>query len=360
MLTIEGEITLTTPLHITTPGSFKVDEEGRIGNSGKPITRVTQMPLALRHPIELPDDRVLSRVSIPCINANLLRGRIRRECAAIIFESLEERDETIPLSMAHILTCLSYGNPNGGTRLDYELIKKARDHVYAGLWGGGPDMLKSGLVVHNALPITDLTINEGFVPLGARSSSRNERSVNGQRNLLGHTGLTYVTHIFKKDDIIHFSDPMMPKIVTKYETVVPELQSKIFDGRKKRKDDPTQKKSDIDNMFAVEMVMPGVSFTFRLELAEYLSDAQTGLILLALERIKRKQGLGGWLRAGLGKFDFKYHLYEENLDGSTDSIDDELIEEYKKQALESASHVSEEDLVAIYAQPENELKKKAS
>lgn len=370
MLVIEGEITLTTPLHIASPGGKKINNEGGFVNGGvkeaKPMTTVVSMPIPLKNPIVIEsakddiDDKIITRIDVPTINANLLRGRIRRECASLIFESLCEREETIPLEMAHVLTCLSTsGVPSGESILRYDYVQMARNHVFAGVWGGGTHMLKSAISVYGAMPIHEYLLENGYTQYGMRHNEREEASVNPGRNQLGYLGITYITDFFKKDSVLHFECPILEKVITNYKDTISDYQDKIIKERLDKKSNGGKKK-DLDNMFGMENIAPGVSFTFRLEFGSHLNGEQIGLVLLAIERMKKRQGLGGVIRYGMGQFDFNYGLYEVHSDGDYELIDDETINQYKDDAGDAINNITETDLMDIYREPESKDEKKAA
>ncbi len=357
MRIIEGEITLTTPLFIASTEDMKINNDGYIISSGsagsdaKSVTTMIKTPVALKEPITITDndDNVVKSIpciDVPTINSNLLRGRIRRECANLIFESLCDREETISLSMGHVLTCLSTsGSPSGDNIIRYSYLQQARSHLFAGLWGGGANMLRSGISVFDAKPLHHYLLENNYVEYGCRHNVRDELAVNTQWNKLGHLGLTYVTHQFKKDDVLHFSCPILDKVVTDFNKEVPAYQDAVV---QLRKDAKAKVKLGLDNMFGFESVMPGVSFTFRMEFKDHINDEQVGFILLALDRLKTKQGLGGSTRYGMGRFDFNFNLYEANDDSTYIVIDDEITDEYKSQAQLAINNISEDDLLGIY------------
>lgn len=365
MRVIEGEITLTTPLHIASPGTAKLKDDGYFVSSttkeAKSVTTVVKTPIVLKDPIIIEhddkDDKIITRLDVPTINANLLRGRIRRECANMIFESLCEREETVPLQMAHVLTCLSTsGSLSGDKVIKFDYHHMARKHIFAGVWGGGTNLLPSGISVYNAMPIHDYLLENGYTPYGMRQNRRDDLSVSPSSNLLGHLGLTFITHLYKRDDVLHFRCPILNKVITNYNDVIREYQDRILEARKSQKE-VDGKKTDLDNMFGTENVMPGTSFTFRMELADYLDDAQVGMLLLALERMKERQGLGGSTRYGLGRFEFEYDLYDDHRDGTFSLIDEEITDDYKQQAREGINAICESDLMTIYREPESKEEK---
>lgn len=359
----QGILTTTTPLHIASADSARINEGQLVYGEkakGKPFTRVTRMPSHLNSPlVSMSGDepKEYPFAELPVINGNTLRGRLRREMAGAVLDSLVERGETISLDLLHILTCgAATGAPSGNMDIEYELVKAARENLYSGVWGGGPDLFRSGVNVFSAVPVMDLTIENNFVPNNMITSEVMIQA--SARNLSLRTlGTTYPIDMYRIDDALAFRDPIFEKVVTDYESEIRAWQEVTGEQTRKRKSDNSEKKLDLRNMIAVEAVMPGVSFFIHIECKEHLTDAQIGYLALGLERVKMKQGLGGMLRAGMGRFNLDVQMYETHDFGKTlDLVDNEVQEDMIRQAKEGITSLTEQDLLAVYS---NKKKKAA-
>jgi CRISPR type IV-associated protein Csf2 len=306
MLRIEGVIKLLTPMCVAEPAKYRYSE-GRILSGaqdvGSPLTRTVRYRLVGQEATADTDKWHPDMNTLPYFPANDLRGRLRRKACGVIFDHLRDNAQTLSLDAYNGLSCgSSSGNPATGSKpLDY--IRKGSEHLFMGPFGGGPYILRSGLVTHDMIPICERTIHAGTVPEALRGSATSGNSLRD---------FTYVVNLIKRNEALMFDDPRAEKIITDYRTSITDLQETLFNEKTARKaakesKQPTNdvekvKRSQVAMMYAIEVVAPGTALYFRVGLSDRLNDAQSGLMLEALTRLCNDQAIGGYTRNGMGCF----------------------------------------------------------
>ena len=307
---IAGTIRLTSPLHVAAPGDRVIDlhslhiSYGEADSDHMNLTGTTICPLALSEeeilsegmetePPKNPNER--GNVYFPIFPANDARGRLRRLAAAEVFDVLESRKEKLTLETYHGMTCGAVtGQPN--KEVTFDLAVKAGKHAFLGLFGGGPRMVTSSLQVNTLWPITSTTIKGGLVPLYYEDEK------------VGPNRLTRAMFYRRIDDALAFSDGRADLVVKEYSTAVTEWMRQIdsaksADGRKERN------KKQLHTFAAIEYVVPGTRFYSELNVdTERAGLGALGLLIHALTAFANKQGIGGWIRIGFGRFESEFDL----------------------------------------------------
>lgn len=313
---ISGILFLTSPLHCATTDTWGLD------NNDRPVHWKTKQNLigTTQQHILAGDQR---RYTIPYFPANDLRGRLRRKAASIVLEALMSSQGTpVPVALyAGLNTGSASANPEND--LTVEEATRAAKHVYMGVFGGGTRILKSRFSVQDAVPVLQSTIDIGMVPEGIGAFAEGglpsdvEYSKDGETStivpLRDGKKLMDVRHTVRVDDTMRvLRTEEMEKYIADCASAVTEYQQKIIENRKQRKEEKESAeygektgKIDTDNVVSVQTIIPGTSLYFRLDMVDSLSQAQIGLLASALVDMFNEQALGGWVRAGFGKFDAK-------------------------------------------------------
>ncbi|MYM92616.1 type IV CRISPR-associated protein Csf2 [Duganella vulcania] len=298
---IEGIFRLTRPMHCASP-----DESLAKSDDGN-VTPTMQMRIVTPNGVQ----------TIPYFPGNDLRGRLRRKAAAQVLDAI---------SVAKKIRLELYVGMNSGAisaspdsaALTVEEVLRARDNVYMGLFGGGARLLRSRYSVADLVPVIEDTIAMGTVPSrfgdladgGFKASFATDEGLKAMRGYQ----LVQVTQVLRVDDTLRV---LRPDELEKYigdSSAVANYQTAMLAGTATRKADKAKakageiKKGDISgkvgigNILAYQSIVAGTPMYFSLDFTDDVTDEHVGLMLLALQALVREQGLGGWVRAGLGKF----------------------------------------------------------
>jgi CRISPR type IV-associated protein Csf2 len=325
---IEGVCTLNSPLHVASPVGARLDDRGRViaGDNGKPLTRTMIEPMVGRDG---------QPVDVPFFPANDLRGRLRRQARDVVVDIVGK----VSLNAHHGMSCGAVtGRPAKGNSVDINELRRNLDHVFLGLYGGGPRMVPSAYSVEDMLPIVGALVGDDDhpaqiparyadrVPTSRYSSREEPRAVSNPNELLAYR------HIFRVDDLIRASDTNLLAQVINLQEASEEWQGRLSTNRaavgkakdakeKARADakasgrkasvvalEPGESKLSIATMSAVEVIISGTPMFFRATVRPH-NDAQFGLFLLSLAGLANAQNLGGWGRTGFGRFTPELTVY---------------------------------------------------
>ena len=307
---IEGVIRLSTPLHCAMPGE----------------------KASLNEPTQTMKIKLISgrdrQDTMPFFPGNGLRGRFRRKAASFVMPALVN-GKKLPPELYAGLTCGAADN-QPENELSVEEALRYSKNVYMGLFGGGKRMLRSRYSVQDLVPITQSTIAASLVPekFEHPDEEREEKLVEDAFRLIDYL------HFIHKDDVMHVVRPdEMAAIIENAGATVSAYQafnlaqSATRKAEKKEnvsKEDRT-KKTNLDNMMKIEVIAPGTPMYFRLDFDDGVTDAQVGLMLQSLQAVVDDNALGGWTRAGLGKYSIvrmnlmrngvEFRVFKEEADG---------------------------------------------
>lgn len=249
------------------------------------------------------------RYEVPYITANSVRGLLRRAAAKHLLQKLEEliaagktgysfisRDLYLSIVRgAYARTAIS---PNGPT---FEQAAAAYTHVFAGLFGGGSRMHESRFRLERDLfPVLDIT--KGLMPVDVQG----EALTAWPKDLLAST-LMAPRDDFERipqENVVAdlqnaYNEHMATKLVQK------DVQEPSVDGVK-----PDGKtKDDLNGFTKIECIVPGVPLYFGLDVPN-ITDAQAGMVLMAIKTWINRNALGGGSQRGRGAFLPKLALYE--------------------------------------------------
>jgi CRISPR type IV-associated protein Csf2 len=264
-----------------------------------PITGTTHYPLALSESEALdegqeapktPGERGL--VYLPVFPANDARGRLRRLAAEEIFGLLKSRGELVSMETYHGMTC---GAVTGqlNKELTFDAAVKGGRHAFLGLFGGGPRMIASNLVVNTLWPVTSATVRAGLVPAHYED----------EQTLIPPNRLTRAIFYRRIDDAITFSTGTADLVVKEYSSAVAAWLKEISSA-KTESGQRERSKKQLHTFAAIEYVIPGTRLYLHLKVnTERPGLGALGLLIHTLAAFANRQRLGGWTRNGFGSFD---------------------------------------------------------
>lgn len=315
--TITAVLTTMSPLHITQPGSHRVDLNGKTVSEkeGFPCPQTTKMWLSSRPVLsQLVDgdagEPTAGQRPVPCIPANSIRGQLRRQAARSIMQGLLAKGERLSIVAYNVLQCgAATGSPDSNPSTVEEAVM-ADGHPYFGLFGGGPRLIRSNLRVDTALAITETSLpylRAGF-----------EGAVNSGQ-------LTSVGWMRRNDDALQLTDlDMQRKVIREAHEALNEHQDAAMSAKKSGDTDAASDSDKVLSRFnALEYVRPGVHFALRLDLDG--TEVQAGLLLDAVLGFLRANRIGGGGRRGFGRFMLQSVMLNEN--GELHSIGDRMTDE---------------------------------
>lgn len=321
--TIYGLLKLTSPLHIASPGTHRLDvatmrpaykKAGSI-----PLTRVQRLSFvgedvqesAQEAPALADDDsssadqkkRYEGNPSVPVIPANNIMGRLRRHAARHVLNALALKGETVSLQTYTALMCGAVtGNPDGRDPT-FDEYRETRAHPYIGLFGGGPRLMRRYVRGHNAVPFTVSTERAGFFSGVLRHRSLDMSVTPARHSLTGYWAFT------RRDDLRELSDiGLAERTISQFEAtylarqaaLIAETEDKIKRNGEVAPGDTVDRLSTTA-FSAIEFVLPGTIFPVTFEVEG--TRAHLGLFLKSLEGFVQTERLGGLARNGFGCFE---------------------------------------------------------
>lgn len=314
---IFGTITLTTPLHCAAPNETD-------GTGAKNHTRTMTQPIIANG----------ARDFIPYFPGSDIRGRLRRKAAAHVMDALLSHGEKTPRGLYNGLCSGSMDNAPEQD-LSVEEALRARKHIYMGLFGGGKRILRSRFSPSDLVPILQSTIDAKLVPSHYADQSEvkfvpTKMAENGPVPLRGFE-LIHRRQQVKIDDTFRVLRPEeIERYVDDAANAVAAYQESITrnkSDRKSAKESNAEKVAKLDtaNIFTLDAVAAGTVMYVRVDMMDILTDAQRGLLFLSLRDLVNEQALGGFVRAGFGRFAPQltsvingehFPLFAEQADGS--------------------------------------------
>ena len=327
---ITGLLKTITPLHITAPSDMRFDPQtgkvrtGTNKDGSVPCTCVQTMGIPYMG-TETDEETGVEKTyrsvaKVPAISGNNLNGHIRRHVANVFLEALADKGDQVNITTYSAIKCgAATGSPDGAP-VSYEDFKKAEQHPFLGIMGGGPRLVGRKAKVWNATSIcreTRALHQRNRIPYfeiyeadwdtkltdnGAEYTAKSQKGVWGYR---------------RNDDLKTLADISSAEgNISDFAKAFEERQTKIMDDFKNDKEDGNTK-TGLDTYQGLEFVIPGTAFPF-VAIMENPTDAQAGLWFRGFERFCREDALGGWSRNGFGEF-----LFEEGM--ITVIEDDEIV-----------------------------------
>lgn len=319
MLSIQGTLKLTSPLHVSAfESSWRLNDERRASqgdNGGKPLTRMARQTFV---------DHEHATCEVPFVGANGFRGRLRRLAARRVQSAIGP----VSLDTYHGLSCGAVSGRPAKDAITISSSARAKANIYVGLFGGSPALYPSRYRAFDAVPVTETTIKLNMVP-DRYSDIAPVRRFGQTARPARPDELLFFLDFNRIDDALRFRDPDAPLLIKDYAEALADWMSKVSDNRqavaaskdaaaanreKKGKDRAAVEKvskNSIDAMSAIEALAPGAHLFFRIDLDSDLDDAQVGLMMLSVLDLVKQNRLGGWGRNGLGTFVADLGVYED-------------------------------------------------
>lgn len=302
---ILGTLTLRSAAHQTSP------DDSKGGNSAQIKTAVITK-----------EGRLES--GLPFITANSVRGQLRRFAAKRVLNAVLDNGQHVSRDT---LLCVLRGATSRtgiGQALTLDQLVKAREHVYAGLFGGGASMLPSDLRFNkDLLPL--LRATEHLMPAAFASECNVTFNFTDKEGKYGEKGavvsrtvepwmLTKQRILTGRDDLAagrglqYLANPAAVFLahvaeVAKTNREKNESKAAIQDAKDagEKFAGEQKKSSDLRGFNTFEMLIPGTKLAFDAR-SEAVTDAQIGMVLLALLDFCRADRLGGQVARGCGSF----------------------------------------------------------
>lgn len=285
---IEVVIRNITPIFSAAPGSNYVSLDGTInppmGASRFPLTRTRTMTVVADS-----GDSVAKQVSLPIVPSNTMRNLLRR---CMLKEVIEPalRDKSAQLSIGAYATAYagnSSGNPDG-VPSSFDEIVTMRSHPFLGLFGGGPRMLQGRLMIDSLYPIHQFSqriIGSNYI----------NDSIKGS--------ITEIVWTRRNDPVLELGGTDDVAVIAGGAQAANDWITNLLASTKAKKGKPGKQADDSaespdDNgrglkaFNAHEVVIGGVKWLWRINV-DRPSDAQVGLILLALNKLANQRIAGG-------------------------------------------------------------------
>lgn len=366
---IQGIFCLTSPLHCASPDKTLIRDPESRGNQ----TPTVQQSIVTKTGLQ----------RIPYFPGNDLRGRLRRRAAAIVLDRITASGGKVtPELYSGLTTSAITAQPDTGNLTVEEALRAGRN-VYMGLFGGGARLLRSRFQASDLIPVLESTIQTGMVPEAYGQTDDQHflpvtsKTTDGSSQMTPLQGwhLVQVTHVFRVDDLHRVLRPSeVEAYIENAAVVVAEIQRKNLESRKIRSDSAAKaesgeiaksevsSKKETGNMMSFQSILAGTPMHCLFDLDNDTTDAQVGLMLLSLRALVREQKLGGWCRAGLGRFDANVTLTRNGeavpvFTSTRANADAELspqVQPYVDAAVAEIAQLTEAEMMAFFEVRETE------
>lgn len=354
-VSIHAILTTLSPLHITSPESFRYEIDdasgyGRVKNGSVGGIACSGIQRRRFAPLAGPG----LEYGLPVIAANNIAGHMRRKASQILLDVLREKGQRINLQTYSAVTCGAVTGKPDGRDLTFAEYKESASHPFVGLFGGGPRLLPRRMQVLDALPVMEELRSGGFAV--------RHPTPGGVGHVTDGSQLTSAAAFRRCDDVSDLLDAdRMAATVEDFEEKFRARQALIFEDQKKKDADEKGSRNSTKAWSAFEFVRPGVDFDFTINL-KGVTPAQIGLFLLALEAFAN-ESLGGQSRNGLGRICLKDVVISEVLDSNT-TLSDPVFNEnklirshpdvagYLQAWMDAAKDLTAEGLDAMLKPPE--------
>lgn len=302
MLHIVGTITPMTHVHQTDP-----NREGNLSRTVK--TRVF--------------DARGDTHRVPFVTANSVRGLLRRAAAEVTLDAL---DTAVSRALYSVLKTGKATRKDIGMQASVHSLVEGATNVFAGLFGGGGYMLHSRYTMGPLMPIVAWC--DRFLHPSLREKAIPIEKLRYQREDGTYGDIPLVTELIltSRDDVLagqgssHIKD---------YQASVDAWIAEVTTGRvakakgKADKDEARKRGEkvsgndkavsvDVSGYNLIESILPGTPLQFWLRLKPSASDAQIGLMLLAVRDWANANVLGGASARGFGRFEAELALYDDD------------------------------------------------
>lgn len=317
--------------------------------------------------------------NIPYFPSNGLRGRMRRFIAKRVLDSLTETQGAIPTDIfLGIQNGSSHTQPDKANSSVEEMIRGA-EHPYMGVFGGGSRMLESRYAVSDINPILAETLDAGVVqaPHGLLQGIVDTQVIGSgdDVSMLRAYQIVEKRSFIKIDDIVRGKNlvDVSEKIEGGVDAIAAHLEAVTHNQstrkEQKKSGGDVAKKLTLSNMLGVESICAGVDMHFRIDVSPDLTEAQVGVILLALEDLANQNYLGGWGRTGFGRFsvqalvvdlpsfDIDETVTEGLYEGEKFSVANDTLTELTDAGKEALQSVDRDEIIDYFTPREVAIKR---
>lgn len=290
-----------TPIHSSAPTKSTIDANGTIGvPNAMPLTRMRTM----RVPAPGMDGSVSIR-PLPCVPSNTMRNLLRRSALDTVFNQLRGKATLDVGAYAAACSGNASGNPEG-VAASFDETNAVRKHVFLGLFGGGPRMMKGRLSVDTMYPIVPdaaRIIGDGF----------EDRMISGQ--------ILDVVWQRRVDPVEKLAFEAPEELITNAHSAITAWSIKNQENKAKSAGKGKAAESEgaganergLNAFNAQEVVIPGLDWLWGVRL-ENPSKAQAGLVLKAISDIAQR---GMQVAGGNAKDYGKVNIQEVLVDGQS-------------------------------------------
>lgn len=313
-ISIRGVITLTAHAHQTSPDG---------GSEG--VTPMMKTGVVFEK----------KRVDVPYITGNSVRGLIRRKAGEVLTAQLAAKHEQISRNVYLSIMRGSYartGLDAGGA--SWMQLFAAKNHAFVGLFGGGAHVFRSGAhMTGDLLPM--ITATRDMFPFRYQSECLDVQPW----DLLNKTLIASRDDFERLPDGDYIENPeeaYMQHMAAKYGQNAAKKAQKAeakAEGQAVIKSEKL-KTDDLNTFTQVECLIPGTPLYFGMNIRKP-TDAQTGLLLTAIQAWANENTLGGGSSRGRGSFKASLQVYH----GSELLIDNLLIGDAGDYALSEKANV---------------------
>lgn len=273
-----------TPVHSSDPVKSTIDLDGKIDKGkGFPLVRMR----TLKVPVDVVDGAP-STAYLPILPSNTMRNALRRSILDTVFGSLRGRASLSIGAYAATCTGSSSGNPEG-VPATFDETLAVRGHVFFGLFGGGPRLIKSRMGVDNLYPIHRDAAR--FLGDGHEERMRADKILD---------------FVWKRrvDPIEKGTGEQLEEMITNPRESITgwaiNAQARKAKG-KSEEGDETANTRGLNAFNAQEVVIPGIDWAWKI-LLKNPTDAQVGLVLKGIQDIEHNVvQIGGGNAYGMGE-----------------------------------------------------------
>ena len=321
-LTVFGTLTTLGPFHLAHAGmSAEIDQNGRVrklsaGTAKLPCTPTYKVPFPLSGDLAIGFDGTVRAVAeVPCLPGTSIRGKLRRVIAKRVKRHFVATGQLLSREAYHCIQCGAFSGDGIKANLTTSAeVIAAKEHLFTGIFGGGPRLFRSNLRTHDSYLYCAETEATNVQPVVPETPA-----------LIRAYQATFAHPFIRRDDLLDFLDPIAPDVIENYaeafeswqNTVLVTQERKALDrnaalearAAKKRGEivekpdagasSEKQKKVMLKGQSALEAVMPGVNFGFRIDIRG--DDAQCGLVLAGIVDMIKEENFGGKCASGYGR-----------------------------------------------------------
>jgi CRISPR type IV-associated protein Csf2 len=227
---------------------------------------------------------------VPMIQANSVRGLLRRHASDLIYAELQKARETISRGVFNSISrgaASRTGLQSGGAT--YQQHIKAREHQFVGLFGGGGFMFHSSFRLERDL----VPVIEAFSPLFC---SR----LKALTAPLAIKDVYDARVLFPRDEFAQLPD-VATRVVEDVSASYAEHMATKESQSAAKKSGQAEKKDDLNNIANVQGIAAGVPLAFGLSTQD-IQPYQAGILLRSVLLWANANSLGGGASRGWGSF----------------------------------------------------------